>query len=172
MELLAALPKHPLHPIAERRQQRFGDADVSAERRLADLESMLAQLKLGEHPFAGAAPGHSAAAGAPIPRDERATGSRRPARSGETVTIAGFALDGNKWDAIYVGRRKSDDPIYAGKVDHGSTKPLDSRPTIPLIPIWGLAPEDRRDRKRSTNPRRIPCHRRYRAGRLSSSRNR
>jgi bifunctional non-homologous end joining protein LigD len=24
----------------------------------------------------------------------------------ETLTIAGFALDGNKWDGIYVGRRK------------------------------------------------------------------
>jgi bifunctional non-homologous end joining protein LigD len=37
----------------------------------------------------------------------------------ETLTIAGFALDGNKWDGIYVGRRKSKDLIYAGKVDHG-----------------------------------------------------
>jgi bifunctional non-homologous end joining protein LigD len=37
----------------------------------------------------------------------------------ETLTIAGFALDGNKWDGIYVGRRKGDDLIYAGKVDHG-----------------------------------------------------
>jgi bifunctional non-homologous end joining protein LigD len=24
----------------------------------------------------------------------------------ETLPIAGFALDGNKWDGIYVGRRK------------------------------------------------------------------
>jgi bifunctional non-homologous end joining protein LigD len=40
----------------------------------------------------------------------------------ETLTIAGFALDGNKWDGIYVGRRKGDDLIYAGKVDHGFDK--------------------------------------------------
>jgi bifunctional non-homologous end joining protein LigD len=40
----------------------------------------------------------------------------------ETLTIAGFALDGNKWDGIYVGRRKGKDLIYAGKVDHGFDK--------------------------------------------------
>jgi bifunctional non-homologous end joining protein LigD len=37
----------------------------------------------------------------------------------ETLTIAGFALDGNKWDGLYVGRRKGTDLVYAGKVDHG-----------------------------------------------------
>jgi bifunctional non-homologous end joining protein LigD len=40
----------------------------------------------------------------------------------ETLTIAGFALDGNDWDGIYVGRRKGKDLIYAGKVDHGFDK--------------------------------------------------
>jgi bifunctional non-homologous end joining protein LigD len=40
----------------------------------------------------------------------------------ETLTIAGFALDGNDWDGIYVGRRKGDDLVYAGKVDHGFDK--------------------------------------------------
>jgi bifunctional non-homologous end joining protein LigD len=40
----------------------------------------------------------------------------------ETLTIAGFALDGNKWDGIYVGRRKGKDLIYAGKVDQGFDK--------------------------------------------------
>jgi bifunctional non-homologous end joining protein LigD len=40
----------------------------------------------------------------------------------ETLTIAGFALDGGKWDGIYVGRRKGDDLVYAGKVDHGFDK--------------------------------------------------
>ena len=37
----------------------------------------------------------------------------------ETLTIAGFALDGTKWDGLYLGRRKGKDLIYAGKVDHG-----------------------------------------------------
>jgi bifunctional non-homologous end joining protein LigD len=48
----------------------------------------------------------------------------------------GFALDGSKWDGIYVGRRKGKDLIYAGKVDHGfdktSTADLRKRLT-PLI---------------------------------------
>jgi bifunctional non-homologous end joining protein LigD len=39
----------------------------------------------------------------------------------ETLPIAGFALDGNKWDGIYVGRQKAGQLIYAGKVDHGFT---------------------------------------------------
>ncbi|WP_409411321.1 RNA ligase family protein [Bradyrhizobium sp. AUGA SZCCT0182] len=37
----------------------------------------------------------------------------------ETLTIAGFALDGKDWDGIYLGRRKGNDLVYAGKVDHG-----------------------------------------------------
>jgi bifunctional non-homologous end joining protein LigD len=40
----------------------------------------------------------------------------------ETLTIAGFALDGSKWDGIYLGRRKGDDLVYAGKVDNGFDK--------------------------------------------------
>lgn len=40
----------------------------------------------------------------------------------ETLIIAGFALDEGKWDGIYLGRRKGDDLIYAGKVDHGFDK--------------------------------------------------
>ena len=40
----------------------------------------------------------------------------------ETLTIAGFALDGKDWDGIYVGRRKGVDLVYAGKVDHGFDK--------------------------------------------------
>jgi bifunctional non-homologous end joining protein LigD len=54
----------------------------------------------------------------------------------ETLEIAGFALDGNKWDGLYVGRRKGTDLIYAGKVDHGfdreSAKALRDRLT-PMI---------------------------------------
>ena len=40
----------------------------------------------------------------------------------KTLTIAGFALDGSKWDGLFVGRRKGDDLVYAGKVDHGFDK--------------------------------------------------
>jgi bifunctional non-homologous end joining protein LigD len=61
----------------------------------------------------------------------KVTGAQR-----ETLPIAGFALDGNKWDGWYVGRRKGQDLVYAGKVDHGfdaeSTKLLRAR-LKPLI---------------------------------------
>ena len=40
------LQNTPLHPIAEWGRQRFGGADVPAERRFAELESALAQVKL------------------------------------------------------------------------------------------------------------------------------
>jgi bifunctional non-homologous end joining protein LigD len=54
----------------------------------------------------------------------------------ETLTIAGFALDGKKWDGLYLGRRKGSELIYAGKVDHGfdkdSAKELQAR-LEPLI---------------------------------------
>lgn len=40
----------------------------------------------------------------------------------ETLTIAGYALDEGKWDGIYLARRKGEDLIYAGKVDHGFDK--------------------------------------------------
>jgi class 3 adenylate cyclase/predicted ATPase len=40
------LQNTPLHPIAEWGRQRFGGADVPAERRLADLENSLVQVKL------------------------------------------------------------------------------------------------------------------------------
>jgi class 3 adenylate cyclase/predicted ATPase len=40
------LQNTPLHPIAEWGRQRFGSTDVPAERRLAELESSLAQVKL------------------------------------------------------------------------------------------------------------------------------
>jgi bifunctional non-homologous end joining protein LigD len=54
----------------------------------------------------------------------------------ETLAIAGFALDGKKWDGIYLGRRKGQELVYAGKVDHGfdaaSAKDLQAR-LKPLI---------------------------------------
>jgi bifunctional non-homologous end joining protein LigD len=33
----------------------------------------------------------------------------------ETLSIAGFAMKGNQFDGLYVGRRKGDELIYAGK---------------------------------------------------------
>jgi bifunctional non-homologous end joining protein LigD len=60
----------------------------------------------------------------------------------ETLAIAGFALDGSKWDGLCLGRRKGRGLIYAGKVDHGfnsaSAKDLQTRlkPLIPKTPPY------------------------------------
>ncbi len=62
--------------------------------------------------------------------------AKKPCAQRETLPIAGFALDGKKFDGIYVGRRKGKDLVYAGKVDHGfdpaSAKELQAR-LKPLI---------------------------------------
>jgi bifunctional non-homologous end joining protein LigD len=47
---------------------------------------------------------------------------KKPCAQRETLEIAGFALDEGKWDGIYLGRRKGDELVYAGKVDHGFDK--------------------------------------------------
>ena|SRR5437763_13524977 len=58
-------------------------------------------------------------------RTERAVKEDRAGRVRSVVpqrlrsSVAGFALDGTKFDGIYLGRRKANDFVYAGKVDHG-----------------------------------------------------
>ncbi|MEA2822993.1 MAG: bifunctional non-ous end joining protein LigD [Bradyrhizobium sp.] len=53
----------------------------------------------------------------------------------ETLRIAGFALDGNKWDGIYIGREKAGKLIYAGKVDHGFTPQSEKELRAKLKPL-------------------------------------
>ena len=64
---------------------------------------------------------------APVPAVRYPTGRsndwvKKTCAQRETLTIAGFALDGSKWDGLFVGRRKGGDLVYAGKVDHGFDK--------------------------------------------------
>ena len=83
----------------------------------------------------------------------------------ETLTIAGFALDGNKWDGIYVGRRKGKDLVYAGKVDHGFDKTVRRRsaqapdavdPKNPALQPSGSRTRASGSSPRSTGGDRIP----------------
>jgi bifunctional non-homologous end joining protein LigD len=53
----------------------------------------------------------------------------------ETLPIAGFALDGSKWDGIYLGRQKAGQLIYAGKVDHGFTPESEKELRAKLKPL-------------------------------------
>jgi bifunctional non-homologous end joining protein LigD len=40
-------------------------------------------------------------------------------RQRETLPIVGYALKGDRFDGLYVGRRTGDELLYAGKIDHG-----------------------------------------------------
>jgi bifunctional non-homologous end joining protein LigD len=42
-------------------------------------------------------------------------------RTRDTFVVAGIAYKGTKFDGIYLGRRKEDELLYAGKVEHGFT---------------------------------------------------
>jgi bifunctional non-homologous end joining protein LigD len=61
-------------------------------------------------------------------RDSRYTSGRgndwvkKTCAQRETLPIAGFALKEYKFDGIYIGRRKGNSLVYAGKVDHGFDK--------------------------------------------------
>jgi bifunctional non-homologous end joining protein LigD len=74
-------------------------------------------------------------------RDSRYTSGRsndwvkKTCAQRETLTIAGFALNGSKWDGLYLGRHKGDNLIYAGKVDHGFDSASAKDPQAPLKPL-------------------------------------
>jgi bifunctional non-homologous end joining protein LigD len=53
----------------------------------------------------------------------------------ETLTIAGFALDGTKWDGLYVGHREGLNLVYAAKVDHGFDKTTAAELRRKLTPL-------------------------------------
>jgi bifunctional non-homologous end joining protein LigD len=88
----------------------------------------------------------------------------------ETLAIAGFALDGKKFDGIYLGRRNGSSLVYAGKVDHGfdsaSAKDLQARlkplirktqPTARRSRIagYGLGPSSELRSNIARSPRRV-----------------
>jgi bifunctional non-homologous end joining protein LigD len=56
-------------------------------------------------------------------------------RQREKLAIAGFALDGNKFDGIYLGRHKGKELLYAGKVDHGFDGASAKDSQAPLKPL-------------------------------------
>ncbi len=53
----------------------------------------------------------------------------------ETLRIAGFTLDGSKWDGLYIGRERAGQLIYAGKVDHGFTPEFEKELRAKLKPL-------------------------------------
>jgi bifunctional non-homologous end joining protein LigD len=54
--------------------------------------------------------------------DRTGTWLKVPCRQRETLRIVGYALKQNRFDGLYLGREKTGELLYAGKVDHGFTR--------------------------------------------------
>jgi len=87
------LQNTPLHPIAEWGRQRFGGADVPDERRLADLESSLAQVKLDP---AENAPLLAPLLDIPLPRERVLTLAPEELRRRQLAALTNWLMAGAK----------------------------------------------------------------------------
>jgi class 3 adenylate cyclase/predicted ATPase len=87
------LQNTPLHPIAEWGRQRFGGADLPAERRLADLEASLAQVKLD--PVENA-PLLAPLLDIPLPKDRAMSVASEELRRQQLAALTNWVLAGAK----------------------------------------------------------------------------
>jgi AAA ATPase domain len=85
------LQNTPLHPIAEWGRLRFGGADVSAEQRLADLESSLAQVKLDP---AENVPLLAPLVEIPLPKERASTLAPEELRRRQLAALTGWVMAG------------------------------------------------------------------------------
>jgi class 3 adenylate cyclase/tetratricopeptide (TPR) repeat protein len=91
------LQNTPLHPIAEWGRLRFGGADVSAERRLADLESSLSQVKLEP---AEMVPLLAPLLDFPLAKERMPTQSGEELRRRQLAALTGWVMAGAKVQPI------------------------------------------------------------------------
>jgi class 3 adenylate cyclase/predicted ATPase len=87
------LQNTPLHPIAEWGRQRFGSADALAERRLADLESSLIQVKLDPVENASLL---APLVDIPLPKERVPTFSPEELRRRQLAAMMGWVIAGAK----------------------------------------------------------------------------
>ena len=87
------LQNTPLHPIAEWGRQRFGGADTPAERRLADLENSLAQVKLDA---AENAPLLAPLLDIPLPKERVSTLAPEELRRRQLAALTNWVMAGAK----------------------------------------------------------------------------
>jgi class 3 adenylate cyclase/predicted ATPase len=87
------LQNTPLHPIAEWGRQRFGGADVPAERRLADLENSQAQVKLNA---AENAPLLAPLLDIPVPKERVPTLAPEELRRRQLAALTNWVMAGAK----------------------------------------------------------------------------
>jgi predicted ATPase len=87
------LQNTPLHPIAEWGRQRFGGADMPAERRLADLENSLGQVKLDP---AENAPLLAPLLDIPLPKERVSTLAPEELRRRQLAALTNWVMAGAK----------------------------------------------------------------------------
>ena len=87
------LQNTPLHPIAEWGRARFGGADVPVERRLADLESSLAEVKLDP---AEMVPLIAPLLDMPLPKERIVTLAAEQLRRRELAALTNWVIAGAK----------------------------------------------------------------------------
>jgi class 3 adenylate cyclase len=137
------LQNTPLHPVAEWGRQRFGGADVAGERRLAELESSLAQVKLD--------PAENASLLAPLldiplPHDRVPTLAPEELRRRQLAALSNWVIAGAKVQPVVLAFEDLHwaDPttldVLRGVAERGALVPLyivaTTRPEF--RPPWGM----------------------------------
>ncbi len=137
------LQNTPLHPIAEWGHQRFGDTDVPAERRLADLESSLAHMKLDP---AEIVPLVAPLLDIPLPKERALVLASEELRRRQLAALTNWVLAGAKVQPVVLALEDLQwaDPttldVLRGIAERGALAPLcivaTSRPEF--RPPWGM----------------------------------
>ena len=137
------LQNTPLHPIAEWGRQRFGGADVPAERRLADLENSLAQVKLDA---AENAPLLAPLLDIPLPKERVSTLTPEELRRRQLAALTNWVMAGAKTQPLVLVFEDLHwaDPttldVLRGIAERGALVPLyivaTTRPEF--RPPWGM----------------------------------
>ncbi len=137
------LQNTPLHPIAEWGRQRFGGADTPAERRLADLENSLAQVKLDA---AENAPLLAPLLDIPLPKERVSTLAPEELRRRQLAALTNWVIAGAKAQPLVLAFEDLHwaDPttldVLRGIAERGALAPLlvvaTSRPEF--RPPWGM----------------------------------
>ena len=137
------LQNTPLHPIAEWGRARFGGADIPAERRLAELESSLAQVKLD--------PAENASLLAPLldiplPSDRAPSMAPEELRRRQLAALTAWVMAGARTQSVVLALEDLHwaDPttldVLRGIAERGALAPLlvvaTTRPEF--RPPWGM----------------------------------
>ena len=137
------LQNTPLHPIAEWGRTRFGSADVPAERRFAELESSLAQVKLNQAENASLL---APLLDIPLPKERVPTLAAEELRRRQLAALTNWVIAGAKSQPLVLAFEDLHwaDPttldVLRGIAERGALAPLlvvaTTRPEF--RPPWGM----------------------------------